>query len=160
MSHKSIRLLIEDTVKSLRDDIGFDYGRTSDFNIGASNKTFPFVNLDLLNSVPNYEVNGVSNYQKSWLCQMAFYGLDKADSTPDQYQKLLDELDPLVDQFLNKLNMFTNQSDNLLIQSIRQDSFVKSTSAILTGFLLTFTLVAVDDFDYCQVNCITNSNAC
>lgn len=160
MSHKSIRLLIEDVVKSLRDDIGFEYGRTSDFNIGASSKVFSyFCNLDVMAAVPNYAVDGVFNYSKSWLCSMAFYGKDTSASLAEDYQKILDETDSFVDQFINKLNFFTNQSDKLLIQAMRQEGFIKQTSAILTGHLLTFTVQVQDDFNYCanDLNCIVNS---
>lgn len=148
MSHKSIRLLIEDTAKSLADDLQFIYARTSDFDV-LRDKKYPFVTLDLLTSVPQYTVNGVSNYMKAWTCNMAFYELDQEASTPEEYTLILDEMDDYVDKFVNKLNFFSEQRDNILIQSISQRAFIKATADILTGHLLTFTILATDDFDYC-----------
>lgn len=153
MSHKGIRLLIEDTAKSLGDDIQFDYARTSDFNITASDQRYPFIVLDPLSAVPEYTVDNVSNYMKRWNCAMAFYGLDKEASTQDQYEKILDDIDELVDKFINKLNFYSVKSDQIIITSMSQQPFVKATSAILTGFLLNFQLQAQDDFNYCGLDC-------
>lgn len=153
MSHKGIRLLIQDAAQSLGDDIQFDYARTSDFNVTASAQRYPFITLDLLSAIPEYTVNGVSNYMKRWLCNMAFYGLDKEGSTQDEYEKILDDADDLVDKFLNKLNFYSEKSDTLLIASVNQTPFLKVGSAILTGFTLSFQLQQTDQFNYCGLDC-------
>lgn len=153
MSHKGIRLLIQDTAQSLGDDIQFDYARTSDFNVTASSQRYPFTTLDLLSAIPEYTVDGVSNYMKRWLCSMAWYGLDKADSTPEEYEKILDDIDALIDKFLNKLNFYSLEADTIIISSVNQQPFVKATSAILTGFTLTFQIQQSDQFNYCGLEC-------
>ena len=153
MSHKGIRLLIEDTAKSLGDDIQFDYARTSDFNITASAQRYPFITLDLLSSIPEYTIDNTRNYMKRWLCSMAFYGLDKQDSTQAEYVKILDDADDLVDKFINKLNFYSANSDDIIITNINQQPFVKNTSAILTGFVLTFQIQQTDQFNYCGLGC-------
>lgn len=84
---------------------------------------------------------------------MAFYGLDTAGSTQDEYEKILDSLDDLVDKFLNKLNFYSSKSDVITVASINQTAFVKATSAVLTGFTLTFQLQQADDFNYCGLGC-------
>ena len=43
---------------------------------------------------------------------MAFYGKDQADSTQDQYEKILDDTDYLVDRFLNNLNTYIKDFPN------------------------------------------------
>ena len=153
MSHRSVRMFIEDTAKSLRDDVQFTYARTSDFNV-MRDKKYPFISLDPLSSIPQYTDNGVNNYMKAWNCSMAFYELDKEGSTQDEYALILDEIDGLVDDFINKLNTYSYDSDKVLIQNINQTPFVKATADILTGYLLTFVLLAQDDFDYCSVDCL------
>lgn len=150
MSHKCIRLLIEDTAKSLADDIQYTYARTSDFN-QIRDKKYPFITLDPLRSIPQYTVDGTLNYMKEWGCNMAFYQLDKAGSTGDEYALILDEMDSYVDKFINRLNFYSSQSEGITIQSINQEPFIKATSDILTGYLLTFTILAADTFDYCTV---------
>ncbi len=156
MSHKGIRLLIEDTAKSLGDDIQFTYARPSDFNV-LRDKRYPFITLDALSSTPEYTVDGVTNYQKTWLCQMAFYQLDKADSTQEEYAKILDFTDELVDKFINKLNFYVQtegiNSNDIILSGMSQQPFIKVMADYLTGHTLTFSLQASDQFNYCSLGC-------
>jgi hypothetical protein len=156
MSHKGIRLLIEDVSKSLGNDIQFTYARTSDFN-QTPKQRYPFIVLDLLTASPQYAVNNVSNYMKTWTCNMAFYLMDDMDSTQEQYTPLLDQTDELVDTFINKLNAYAFSqrvnSDMFVITGITQTPFIKTTSQVLTGHLLTFQLQVNDQFNYCGLDC-------
>lgn len=151
MSHKSIRLLIEHTAKSLADDVEYTYARTSDFN-QIRDKTYPFITLDPLRSIPQYTNEGVLNYMKAWGCNMAFYQLDKSGSTGEEYALILDQMNDYVDRFINKLNFYSSKSDEIIIEGINQEPFIKATADVLTGYLLTFTIVAADTFDYCTVS--------
>jgi hypothetical protein len=148
MSHKGIRLLIEKTAKSLGDDIQFTYARTSDFNI-LRDKRYPFISLDPLTAAPTYAVDDVQNYVKTWNVNMAFYELDNEGSTQEQYSLLLDASDTLVDNFINKLN----RDNSIVITNINQTPFIKATADILTGYLLTFQVQALDNFNYCLDDC-------
>lgn len=150
MSHKSIRKLIEDTVKNVRDDVDYSYGKTTDFNQAEKN-AFVYVNTDPLNAVPGYRTENY-NYMKQWNVQMAFYKQDSEASPPDEYSVILDEVDDLVDRFLNRLNFFQSQSDSITLSAINQNVFIKATAHILTGYILTFQILAQDDFEYC-VDC-------
>lgn len=160
MSHKSVRLLIESTAKSLADDIQFTYARTSDFNV-IRDKKYPFITLDPLNATPQFTDTGVT-YIKAWTCNMAFYQLDKEGSSQDEYALILDEMSLYVDKFINKLNLYSTQSDTIVISSVSQTAFIKATADILTGYLLTFTLLAQDDFDFCadDLDCVVTTNEC
>lgn len=151
MSHKCIRMLIEDTAKSLADDIKFTYARGSDFNL-VRDKKYPFIVLDPLSATPQYTVEGVTNYMKAWSVNMAFYQLDSASSTGDDYKLILDFTDDLVDKFVNKLNFYSEKADTILIQNVNQTPFIKVMADQLTGHILTLTILAQDDFDYCSVS--------
>lgn len=155
MSHKGIRLLIEDTATKLGNDIQFTYARKSDFNV-MSGKRYPFIVLDPLSSAPQYAVNNTSNYTKTWNCSMAFYQIDSEASIANEYAIILDEVDFLVDSFIQKLNFFTQidtLEDTIVITSINQSPFIKATADILTGFLLTFQILVPDDWNYCLDGC-------
>ncbi len=151
MSHKSIRKLIEDTARSLQDDIQYSYGKESDFNQEKKRST-TLINTSPITSTSAYRVNGVFNYMKQWNVEMAFYAIDVESSIGEDYAEILDRLDPLVDQFINRLNSFSSKSDSLVIQGINQTPFIKATADILTGFILTFQIIVNDDFDYCSIN--------
>lgn len=156
MSHKGIRLLIEDTAKSLGDDIQFTYARTSDFNM-MRDKRYPFIVLDPLTAAPVYTDNNVSNFMKTWTANMAFYQLDQEGSTQQDYAKILDEMDGYVDNFLNKLNFYSGSqsitSNEIVITSMGQTPFIKATADVLTGYILTLQLQVNDQFNYCGLGC-------
>ncbi len=154
MSHKSVRLLIRDTVKSIRTDVNYTYARPSDFNIVAQFDGQPFVTLDAMTASPSYATDGVYNYVKSWNCAMAFYEFDKADQDIDHTAKVLDRMDDFVDKFLNKLNTYMTDSDSILISGITQTPAIKVTANIISGYTLSFSLQVQDDFDYCSVDCV------
>lgn len=148
MSHKGIRLLIEDTARSLGDDIQFTYGRDSDFNI-LRDKRYPFIQLDLLNSAASFSVNNVSNYSKGWNVFLLFHQLDNEASDQDEYKIILDDMDHLLDKFVQQLN----KHDDIIIQGINQQPFIKATADTLTGWTLSFQLIINDNWDYCANEC-------
>lgn len=155
MSHKGIRLLLEDTAKSLGDDIQFDYGRTSDFD-QLRDKRYPFISISPLNATASYAVNNTSNYSKTYQVQSAFYQLDSEDSGQDQYAIILDEMNALADNFINKLNFYIDNclsSDELILTGMSQQPFIKVTADILTGYYMTFSIQVTDNFDYCGLGC-------
>lgn len=83
---------------------------------------------------------------------MAFYQLDRADSTQDEYAKILDFTDDLVDKFINKLNFYTQESDGIVLTGISQQPFIKVMADFLTGHILTFSIQTEDSFEYCDIN--------
>lgn len=160
MSHRSVRLLIESTAKSLADDIQFTYATNSDFN-QLRDKKYPFISLALLTATPQFTDTGVT-FIKQWNCQMAFYQLDIKGSSPERKALILDEMGLLVDKFINKLNLYSSQADTIVLSGISQQAFVEAMADILTGHLLSFNLLAQEDFDYCadDLDCVITSNEC
>jgi len=156
VSHKGIRLLLEDTAKSLGDDIQFDYGRTSDFN-QLRNKQYPFISVSPLNASASYAVNNTFNYSKTYQVQMAFYQLDREDSDQSSYALILDQMNELADNFVNKLNYYIERcqidSDDIIITNVSQQPFIKATADILTGYIMTLSIQVSDNFNYCGLGC-------
>lgn len=100
-----------------------------------------------------FAVDDVQNYSKSWNIGMSFFQLDYAESTQDQYALILDLTDELVDKFINRLNFYSLKADSITLTSMNQTPFVKQMADILTGHTLTFTLIVLDDFNYCGLDC-------
>lgn len=141
MSHKALRLLVEDTVKSLTDTVQYSYGEEEDF-AQADKKDFLMVNTTLMPATAVFAVDGVVNYSKTWVIRTAWYRFDTLSSI--DYYKIHDEIDPLCDRFVNTLN----RRDDLVVLSVSQDPFVKVFD-ILTGYLQQITVRLNDDFSYC-----------
>lgn len=147
MSHKGIRLLLEKTAESIADDIQFSYATETDFN-QSDKKGSILVNVSPLVSVPAYRVNGTSNYMKQWNVEMVFYKPDNSSAL--EYKTILDDLDTIVDQFINQLNFKSQKADEITLSAFNQTPFIKATGDILTGWLLTFQILANDDYEYCE----------
>jgi hypothetical protein len=150
VSHKGLRKLLQDTAQSLGDDLLVTYGKDTDFN-QMRDKRYKAINISPLQASAEYAVDGVQNYSKTWSVSIAFYDLDNEASIPEQYSKILDETDHLVDSFINKLNFYSLQADTILISGISQTPFIKAMADILTGHILTFTVQLTDDFNYCEL---------
>ena len=143
MSHKSLRTLIENTVRSIHDDVQYSYGEETDFN-QTRKKGVIMVNLSPLVANTVFADNNVLNYSKAWNIQIAVYKRDKQDNV--NYGEILDETDDFIDRFVNKLNL----TETLTISGINQTPFIKALADILTGHLLTMTVTLNDDFEYCE----------
>lgn len=155
MSHKGIRLLIEDAAKSLGDNIQFTYARASDFNV-MRDKVYPFIQCDPLQATASFTVNNVSNYMKSWNAIIAFYELDEMASDQDQYKLILDRMNDLCDRFIHVLNLYSQGaptiSDDIILTNISQGQFVKygkGGADIVSGCVLNITITVSDQFNYC-----------
>lgn len=143
MSHKSLRTIIENTVKSIHDDVFFYYGEESDFNQAKKNNWL-MVNLAPMTAAASFADNNVLNYSKSWAIAMVFYKFDTQANL--KYGEILDITDDLVDRFVNKLNL----TETLTITNMNQQAFIKAEADILTGHLLSMTITLTDDWDYCE----------
>ena len=136
--------MIEKAAKAVQDGIQYSYGTDSDFNQDQK-KAFTYINVSPLIATPSYRNNGTANYVKSWQTEIAFFKLDQSKSSPQEYALILDETDELVDKFVNILN----RNEGIVLTFQPQQPFIKATTDILTGHILTMTILAQDSFDYC-----------
>lgn len=138
MSHKSLRLLVENTVKAVHDAVQYSYGEESTFSQSTHNG-FILANCTLMPSAGVLGEDGI-NMSKTWTIALSWYKYDTLGSV--DYYKIHDELDPLCDKFIAKLNI----ADNLQILSFNQQPFVK-VEDILTGYLQTVQVRMQDDYE-------------
>lgn len=141
--HESVRTLISDLVKELRDDITFSYSRQSDFN-SLSDKNEVCVHLDPLKWTPLIIDTSI---HKNWSVAMFFFKQGQRDDTEEQFVPMLDETADLVERFLALIN----NEQTYTISSISAEPAIKVTAEVLTGWIVTLTLTTPDTFDYCTV---------
>lgn len=151
MSHKSIRLLLEDVAKSLSDKVRFGYGRRTEFNM-IEKKRYPYIWLLPLSGSRRY-INNESTKTKTWSIALVFLDQDKADANEKESERILDAQDLIVDRYLQQLDDWYERSYDTIgaftIQNDNQQPFYKDDADIHTGWLLTFQIVVSDDFEYC-----------
>lgn len=149
MSHLSVRTLIEETVMRVDDSVRFGYGRASDFN-SLYKKEDSRVHLDTLSSTLEYSEDSY-NLTHTYSVGLACYKLDDMQGAEDETAKILDEMDVLSTKILQALNLKTTKIDqDLGINSIRKNPYIKVTVDCATGFILQFNLIVPDDFNYCE----------
>jgi hypothetical protein len=151
MSHRAIRCLVGDAVKSLDDKIQFGYGRRSDFNI-PNNKKYPFVWMLPLTAVTNIPSDG-AGITKTWSIILVIIDIDKSGSTEKEYDDILDRMDFIGDSLIRRIDDWyqsgTDIVGTLTINSVNQTTIIKGDSDIHTGWLFAFQMVTSDMFDYC-----------
>ena len=78
---------------------------------------------------------------------------DEFDASADKTNILHDETDLAVDAFLERLDIWSQTSNDIVgavtIQSVTQQPFYKDQAGIYSGWLVRFQLVTSDDFEYC-----------
>lgn len=151
MSHKSIRLLIRDVVKSLSDNLQFGYGRRSDFNL-VKNKSYPIVWLLPLTASTVLNSSDRSR-TKTWNCIIVILDMDKPGDKHKDINVILDEMDDLGDKIIQRIDdWYQSERDivgTLTLQNINQTTIIKEDAAIDSGWLFTFQMITSDDFAYC-----------
>lgn len=156
MSHRSVRLLLEDVAKSLADKMQFGYGRRSEFNL-IENKRYPYIWLLPLTATRR---NNEGTATKLWNIAILFLDADQADHDDKQTAKIHDEMDVVLDKFMFNLDNWhyrdiETETTHIIvgsttISSQNQQPFYKDDSDINSGWLLTFLLEVSDDFNYCD----------
>lgn len=160
MSHKAVRLLLQDVARSLGNKVQFGYGRLSDFN-AIKDKKYPYVWADPLEIAPSFTEDRY-NYTKIFDVSVNFMTMEREGeaATEKDYPLNMDDMSDLADQFINKLNADSpGAEDNtislatqkLLITGMNLSPYIKRFSDVVTGYNLSFKLTVPDTFDYCSL---------
>jgi len=150
MSHQSVRFLLRDVSNSLADNIEFWGGREEEFN-NLKSKATKYRWLLPLNA--NRSPYNNQTRIKTWNVAIRFMQKDDFDANAEKTNYLHDDVDIQVDQFLQRLDDWSQTSNDIVgdvtIQSVTQQPFYKKTADIYSGWELRFQLVTSDDFEYC-----------
>lgn len=152
-----VREYIRDTVKKVSDKLSFSYARESDFN-AIRGKKFPAVLLKPLRyTITTTDWGRTLEYD----CALLFYDLDAKGNDEKTTQKILERLDPIVQQFLYKLNRTSITvyddpeasvtSDKVVISDQTAQERIKFTSDIVTGWEVSFKMSVPDTTDPCDI---------
>lgn len=159
MSHRAVRLLIRDAVKSVRDEVQFIYGRPSAAN-QVKDKRLPFVNLSPLTSSAQFTDDSY-NHTTTYAVRLVFYKLDDLQGAEEESTKILDEMSDFADKALHFVNRSGEDesdsiqtdvtADQVTITNISKEPVIKVMADMLTGWILEFDMTVPDNFDYCSI---------
>lgn len=134
MKRSEIRAFIKSGVDTLSPKITFNSGRITEFNSNRSNE-YPYVWLESLSGGDPSEA-----VEQTWNVAMHIAKLDKADSSPEQYEALIDECDEIAQRLVIQYRNQLNGSNRLVIGDATRDPFIHKHADDTTGVILTFTI--------------------
>jgi hypothetical protein len=152
MLYQSLYSLLSTTASSLPFDNEFHHGRGSDINVFSNNNRQTLIWLSPMVATGSFP-NKLNRLFKAYRIELAFYQRDAIDNTNEQTRDILYTADKVLTKYLLDLNDevvdIDNGVDDVEITNINQEPFIRVTSHILTGFLVTFNITLPDDFNYC-----------
>jgi hypothetical protein len=152
MLYESLYNLLESVSNDLPFDNEFQHGRGSDINIFADNNRDFLIWLSPMRSTGTFPNQG-NRLFNTYNVELAFYHRDEGSSTNEVTRNILELTDKASIQYLLDLNQSIESTDTIqdsvTIESISREPFIKVSSHILTGILLTFRITLPDDFKYC-----------
>jgi len=136
MRREDLRAFISAGVDELSPTVQFNSGRITEFNSKRSNK-YPFIWLESLARTPI--ANGLV-----WNIVLHIAKKDKMDSSPEQYEKIIDECDYIAQQLMAQYKLLLEGYDQLVIEAGSENGnaepFIHRHADDTSGVILSFEL--------------------
>lgn len=146
MTRSEVRTFVKAGLDLLAGKIGFGNGRISEFNSQRSS-SYPYAWLESLEV--DSLLDGIVAPQEDWQVVIHIAKLDKADSSPDQYEAIIDECDLLAQKLTKQYHAVVSGYKTTTIDNISRTPFIKKHADCTTGVILAFTLTAPDTASIC-----------
>ncbi len=146
MTRAEVRSMIESAVNDLAEATGFGAGRITEFNKERSN-IYPFAWLETLKDKQDLTAQQlpISN----WDCSIRVAKKDAQDSSPAQYEDIIDDCDEIAKKIAVKINLVVSGYKLVTLSGQTFDPFVKKQADILSGVDYSFTLTVPDLTNRC-----------
>lgn len=140
MKRSEVREFLRHGVNALLPVPEFGSGLITDFNyISSKQADFPKVWQVI---TPVSVVEGNSAPTESWNIELLICRLDRMDSSPAQYEAIIDECDEMARKLHYKYRNIVDGYKLVTMEGINREPFIKKHAACLTGVTLSFTLIA------------------
>ena len=147
MVRTDVRNFIKAGVDALNRSYPFNSGRITEFNSSRNNE-YPFVWLESLRTSTTIN-QATTNPFEAWEIVIHIADRDKPDSTPEQYEDLVDLCDLIAQQLIRQLNIELMYSDLVVLENIEREPFIHKHADNTTGVILSFTLVDYRSTNVC-----------
>jgi hypothetical protein len=136
MKRSEIRTFIKTGVNSLTPTPDYWDGLLTDWNAQRSN-TYPGVLLMLEETDTDITISAPND---DFAITLLICNIDKLDSTPDQYESIVDACDEMAQRLVYKYRNIISGYKMLSMENVKRKKFVKKYADCLTGVELTFSL--------------------
>lgn len=147
MTRAQLRTFIESGVSAITPAVDYGSGLLTDWNSNRSNE-YPGVWFESVESV-DVDLPFQTLPQDAWPIKLHIGKLDKMDSSPEQYEAIIDESDTIAQQLIFNYSQGLADTENVSITEISRIPFVKKRVDCVSGVILAFTLNVPDGTDLC-----------
>lgn len=155
MTRAEIRAFLNAGVNAIDSNMPFGSGRISEWNSNLSNE-YPGTWYESVNNNgegPDTYVELINQVlpQDGWPIRLHVGKLDKQDSSAAQYEQLVDDCDYIAQQLVHQYSQIQSNPlySSVSITGISRTPFVKKHKDVVTGVILSFTLVDPDKTELC-----------
>lgn len=145
MKRSEIRDFIEGGVAAIQPSVTFGAGLLTDFNSKRDN-VYPRVWLETLTNESDVDLSSPTDI---WPISLYIASIDKMDSSPDEYEDLVDSADFIAQKLTYQYRVIISGYKSLQMGTIKRDPWVKQNADCLTGIKMSFTLKGPDQTDVC-----------
>jgi hypothetical protein len=156
MKREEVRAFLKAGADAIPTD--FDSGRVTEFN-SKRNNAYPFSWVESLRTTTAFQISG-STLIDSWNVVIHIAMLDKADSNQEDYEPIIDACDQIARKLIWQYNRILYISTNtstanqtayklITLDGVSREPFIKKHADVLTGVILSFTLIVPDRTDVC-----------
>jgi hypothetical protein len=148
MTRTELRAYIDAGILTLIESYSYGSGRISEWNSDRGN-SYPMIWLDEEQLIPGTEIIEGMAPMGSWPIRLHIGRKDKEDSSPAQYNALIDACDLTAQRLIYIYTNTLEGYEDVKITDITRPPFIKKHADRLTGVILSFTLVDPDKTNLC-----------
>ena len=148
MTRSEIRTLLQSGVQAINPKMPFGSGRITEWNSNRSNE-YPGVWWESNQTVDTEIVNNVLPHD-SWPIVLHIGKKDASDSSPAEYEQLIDDCDYIAQKLIYQYNQVVDYADGIFISNISRPPFIKKHADCVTGVTLQFQINVPDRTNLCE----------
>lgn len=145
MKRTNVKDFIQLGINSLDADIVYGTGRISEFNKERMN-SYPYIWMEPLTRTVELTTGAPLN---NWSVLLYIVDKDQADSQDEQYEPIVDSMDQVAAELIQKYNQIISGYKLVTISNIEVEPYILKLADVLTGVRLSFTLTSPDTQNWC-----------
>lgn len=146
MKRREIKAFIKSGVDALSPSIRFNTGRLTEFNSQRSNE-YPYIWLETIGNTGDFTANQLP--VDDWEPVIYIAKKDAVDSSPEQYEEIIDQCDEIAQKLKYQLNQVVEGYKLVTLSGFAREPFVKKFADCLSGVMLSFTINSPDQTNVC-----------
>lgn len=144
MKRSELKTFIKAGVDAL--NLWFGRGQISDFN-SSQGISLPAVWQET--QPADSEVTQMQSVINEWGVVLHIVKKDTLDSSPEQYEAIIDECDEIAQKLIVQYNQVVSGSNLIQLSTFKREPIIKQHVTVLTGVKLSFTMMDPDTTNYC-----------